>query len=413
MAEEDSRRPPYEDALRKILTRIEINKEDVEDIVGHYRKDHERFDSDYWGFYNYLVAMGLRPQQAQYVVNNFFAASHQGAFAMPTTNPMGSQMSQYPMIMTPYGPVPVTLPSANASGDEDEKEMRRTMRWIMMLRAASGGGSNQQQSWPMGYPPMMGNVSVEPMLGQDGKPIRDEMTGGILYRTHMLPFPGTVDAAGKGQTSSFLEQLALREREHGQALEQQYLELVKTFGEGRVNELIDKVQVLESRDPAQEFANQMDTLRKAGLLKEEGGSGITAEVKKMEIEYKREHDRSEDDWRRFKHEADEKWKRWQEEQKQRREETKQTMEQVRQVGDSIRDGIKHIGAPLAEAVGTGIKEGSKNRPPSPGTPSIDRMSEEEVQSQLKKAEEAEKVVGQAKAKLQERLKTLQTPQPPK
>jgi hypothetical protein len=245
-------------------------------------------------------------------------------------------------------------------------------------------------------------TQLMPALDKEGKPMVDAY-GMPLFR----PVHG---AASQG--SDLTKELLLSEKERANKMEEKFLDVLKESKDQRVGQLAEEVQALRSRDPVQELVDMADKLKEIGAFK--ASSPENVEVVKYKTDVQKWMHEQTIQQRRWEKEQDMKFRQWLEEQRARRDEVKQGREQILELGKTLREGIKEVGRPLAQAVGEGAKEGFK-APKSSGASSnhqrasLAEMSNEQLQEQLLKAQEAKRLVEQAETQLHQELQRRSQP----
>jgi len=268
--------------------------------------------------------------------------------------------------------------------DEIDKALERQAK-IATIRAMQ-----MQSGFPFG-------TQLIPALDKDGKPMVDS-SGTPVYKVVPTAFPSQPQ-----QTDQVFELLKI-EKERAGKLEEKLIDTVKESTAKDTKILEDRIKDLESRDPLAYFTNVVDKLRNLELFKT---SPESLEVTKLKTDLQKWMHEESMKMKRWSKEQDIAFRKWLDERKEHREEMKQAREQIKELGKTLRAGMKEVGGPLAKAVGEGVREGAIRRKPAAASQApkktIQEMSEGELRDQLKKAEEAERVVTEAKRKIIEEL----------
>ncbi|MCL6578410.1 MAG: hypothetical protein K6T73_03375 [Candidatus Bathyarchaeota archaeon] len=269
--------------------------------------------------------------------------------------------------------------------DEIDKELAKQAK-ISTLRLM------QASAMPFAMGPT--GAQLVPALDKDGKPMVDAY-GMPLFRAS----PGAVQPE-----HSLAKELLLSEKERADKLEEKFLDILKESRDQRVQQLDEEVKALRSRDPVQELIEMADKLKEIGAFK--AASPESLEVVKYKTDMQKWMHEQSLQQRRWEKEQEMTFRQWLEEMKQRREEIRHGREQIQELGRTLREGIKEVGKPLAQAVGEGAKEGFKAPKPKGNPPqrsSLAEMSDAQLQEQLLKAQEAQRLVEQAEAQLMQEL----------
>ena len=400
------RKPLYEDALRGILTRLEISSDVVETIIRHYKEEPEKFEGDAYWLYNYLVAMGLRPRTAQGVVNQFYTILGHTE-QLPMVNMMTMATGQVNP-MNPMMPAWMWMMPPRRNEDSDLKDL---IKYVTIAKALT---APQQASQPFPPFPMMGPMKYEPVIGKDGKPVLDEF-GRPVYRYTILPM--AMGAGKSGATGEQEDRLMTLLSKLWEMEKQGKIEIEKKFYEQLMkdsSETKEQLKYLLSRDPTEDFTKVLTKLQELGLINLTGGQE-SPEVAKMKVELEKFKTQQELALKKWLAEKEDERQRWLAEEARKREELARARENVREIGETIRQGIKEVFGPIGQAIAKGYLEGRLKPGFTASATSqgmVESMSPSEIQERLKQVEVVEQAAREAKKELQQQLQAKSQPSPP-
>jgi hypothetical protein len=353
--------------LRDLLQRAKgISEDTIEAICSFHEEATEQYENNPYNLLGLLQAYGVKAPKAQFIVSQYMQALHGVPISYQTWWGWG-QGTQGGVYQLPPYPYPPVYQNAKQEKNEEidlDKEMKRLLQaqTIAVLR-------QQQQPFPTMMPWV--SVKLEPVVDSSGKVVKDEF-GNPVYKTTTIPLMSPEGMAGgasktESKGTTLAEDLAKMEKQRADQMEQKYLTLLETASKARVEELEKRLESLASRNPLEDAVEIVEQMKKLGLV---GNTG-NYDVEKLKL-----------DLEKWKHEQEIAMEKWREEMKLRREEREEGRERMKIFGETIRDGITKIGAPLAGAFADGYRAGAgvlpKSTAPVQQKP-ISEMSVEELQ----------------------------------
>jgi len=285
---------------------------------------------------------------------------------------------------------------AGPGGDSFDR-MLEQMGKIMMLKTLSsinqGGGYGQGM-----MSPFMGQ-ELEPIIDAEGKVVKDEY-GAPVMKVRTIPM-AAMGAAAKGGEDSMANMLKVVEIMADKGKGEDRTDVVNLLVE-RINSMSDKqfdliqseLEAVKGSDPMEYTLGVMSKLKELGYI---GDKGDNLEVAKMNIDLKR-----------WQGEQENALTRWIHEQKMAFEDKKYARVQMQELGETIRKAVTEIGKPMAEGFKDGLAKGraAANGNGNGGSKqhgaqhnNAREMTKDELESNLEQAEQAERVVADAKAQL--------------
>jgi hypothetical protein len=353
--------------LRDLLLRVGgLSEDTIDRICSFHDESPEEYEYNPYRLIDLLEAYGVKAQKARFIVSQYMRVLHGVPMGYYPTwyGWEGAQGAVCPM---PYPPSPYGVPR-NPNKEEEEVDLDKYMKRLLQAQTIA---TLRQQNQP--FPWMMPWVSVklEPVLDSSGKVVKDEF-GNPVYRTVTMPMisPEGLSGASKGETKggSIAEEIAKMEKQRADQLEQRYLTLLETTSKARIEELEKRLEALASRNPLEDAVDMVEQLKKLGLV---GNTG-NLDIEKLKL-----------DLEKWRHEQEIAMEKWREEMKMRREEREEGRERMKVFGETIKEGIVRMGAPLAQAFADGYRAGTGVTPKTSSTATpqkpISEMSVEELQ----------------------------------
>src|SRR5579883_2904159 len=121
---------------------------------------------------------------------------------------------------------------------------------------------------PFGLGMGFGGVEYEPVLDEEGKPVRDEAGKGIVQ--------AMVEVANKGnETALKVAEMVSRKQPEESSLTQVLLEQVNNLQNNLTNTLMERIKALEESDPLDYGIQLISKMKEAGLASREPNIEVT------------------------------------------------------------------------------------------------------------------------------------------
>jgi len=352
--------------LRDLLLRVGgLSEETIERICSFHDESPEEYEYNPYRLIDLLEAYGVKAQKARFIVSQYMRVLH------------GVPMSYYPVwygwegaqgavCPVPYPPSPYGAPRNHK--EEEEVDLDKYMKRLLQAQTIA---TLRQQNQPFPWTMPWVSVKLEPVLDSSGRVVKDEF-GNPLYKTTTIPWmppEGMAGGAPKAESKEGLaEAIAKMEKERADKMEEKYLSLLEATSKAKVAELEQRLEALASRNPLQDAVDVVEQLKKLGVV----GNTVNLDVEKLRL-----------DIERWKHEQEIAMEKWREEMRLKKEEREEGRERMRIFGDTIKEGIVRVGAPLAQAFADGYRVGAGVIPKTSSTTTpqkpISEMSVEELQ----------------------------------
>jgi len=420
-----------------------VSREKIPNILKKFERRIDFYDSNPMYLYSLLQAAGINWIRSAQIVNDYLSeiGSEQIGPGLPLAAPGSEQVLRTLQQMYPWFQPPQQEQKEEGKGGEEddfEKYLNRMVKILTLKMMASMGGEQadgkgisiekiqetmlmknllkEPSQMPFGLGMGFGGVEYEPVLDEEGKPVRDE-DGNVIMKMRYLPFSfpnmqkdeakedkgivqAMVEVANKGnETALKVAEMVSRKQPEESSLTQVLLEQVNNLQNNLTNTLMERIKALEESDPLDYGIQLISKMKEAGLASREPN----IEVTKLQT-----------DLEKWKFDKQQEFNRWVWEQKQAMEDKKYARKSLEEFGKTLRDGIKEVAAPVAQ----GFKEGyvtakrtgnapeaqvQQQKPQQKQTNDLKQMSNDELLQIYEQAKNSERVVSDAKAKIIEEI----------
>jgi len=429
-----------------------VSKDKIPFILKKFERRADFYTQQPMYLYSLLQTAGINWIRAAQIVNDFLTeiGSDQTGIGMPFISGAGNPTQQVYRVMQQMYPW-FQVPEAPGKGEENVKEKDEDdfdKRLSDVIKALTINMIKKMQEdddrkgfsiekiqetlllknmlqdkpqMPFGFG--FGGVEYEPVLDENGKPVRDD-TGNIVMKVRYMPFSfpfgkeakegndssenklaeALVEVANKGNETAI--KVAEMMKGNNNSSETTSSEMVKVLLD-QVNNLqasmrdtlMDRIKALEESDPLQYGIQLIEKLKDAGL---------TAANKEPNIEITK----LTTDLEKWKFDKQQEFNRWVWEQKQAMEDKKYARKSLEEFGKTLRDGIREVAAPVAQGFREGYVAAKRTGPapvpqrqPEPEPEEQTRqpgkdlktLSNEELLQLLEQAKNSERVVSEAKS----------------
>lgn len=391
--------PPSAKILRRLLEKSMIPKKTIDTIMEYYVANYSDYEDRPMNLLNLLVGMDVKPNRAKLIVDKFMGILH--GYGEQASKLMPEPAMDYDF--NGFNPARGRRRSNNDGGEtvgmndikRSLKEMLEVMTYSTVLKNLSmlqgGGGAG---GFPYGQVNPFTATILEPVVDKDGKLVTDQF-GMPVFKVIYNPVVAQQrmqqqqQQQGTGMNDTIIKAIL--------DLQKDLWSKVVELNEKKVKELEEQLAYVSQKDPVEEIAKKVDTLKQLGLIKEGGEGSLNVDFEKWKFEKDLEI-------KKMMMDREDKWR-----------ERQMSFEQMKMITQNLNTALSTIGQPLATAIGEGFLKEKARQLSGPQTqgagqgevqgaePDMSVMSNEELAEKLRKADEVEKMAREAKEKLRAEL----------